>query len=293
MIKLGIITLFGSLLFTQNIFASNPVVRIATNYGNIDIELYADKAPITVQNFLDYVDNRHYTGTIFHRVIDNFMIQGGGFDKNYKQRPTRNPVPNESTNRLSNLNGTISMARTGDPHSATAQFFINVRDNTFLDFAMTPAKGINTLRQGQPGILDLATGRVTTVDCHGNNIQQDTLQKAAQVSHDDKNGYICLMQAILQKKDYSQDMAMSECMNKPGQEHKTRPDVTCPDRINQRYKDLQLAYVRWGYTVFGKVTHGMEAVNQIKSTSTGAAGRFPKDVPLEPVIIQSIQRMEN
>ena len=115
--------------------AANPVVVMETNMGTIVIELYEDKAPITVKNFLQYVDDKHYDGTIFHRVIDGFMIQGGGYEPGLKERKTRPPIKNESNNGLSNLRGTIAMARTSEPDSATAQFFINVKDNTFLDRA--------------------------------------------------------------------------------------------------------------------------------------------------------------
>jgi len=115
--------------------AANPVVVMETNMGTIVLELYEDKAPLTVKNFLQYVDDKHYDGTIFHRVIDGFMIQGGGYEPGLKERKTRPPIKNESHNGLSNLRGTIAMARTSEPDSATAQFFINVKDNTFLDRA--------------------------------------------------------------------------------------------------------------------------------------------------------------
>ena len=109
-------------------------VILNTNYGMIKIDLDAEKAPVTAQNFLDYVKAGFYNGTIFHRVIDNFMIQGGGFDQNMVQKKTNTPIVNEAKNGLSNKRGTIAMARTNDPHSATAQFFINVVDNNFLDY---------------------------------------------------------------------------------------------------------------------------------------------------------------
>lgn len=113
--------------------AANPKVRMTTNLGKIEIELDAKRAPITVKNFLEYVADGHYDGTIFHRVIPQFMIQGGGFTSGMRQKPTRAPIQNEADNGLKNLVGTIAMARTGEPHSATAQFFINVKDNGFLD----------------------------------------------------------------------------------------------------------------------------------------------------------------
>jgi len=109
-------------------------VILSTNYGNIKLELDADKAPKTVENFLSYVNAGHYDGTIFHRVIDGFMIQGGGFEPGMKQKPTRDPVENEAKNGLKNDAYTIAMARTSAPHSATAQFFINVNNNSFLDY---------------------------------------------------------------------------------------------------------------------------------------------------------------
>ena len=112
----------------------NPLVKIATNYGDIVVELYPDKAPETVQNFLNYVDSGFYDGTIFHRVIDGFMIQGGGFDTSFNQKSTNPPIRNEADNMLKNEIGTIAMARTQQPHSATSQFFINVADNKSLNF---------------------------------------------------------------------------------------------------------------------------------------------------------------
>jgi cyclophilin family peptidyl-prolyl cis-trans isomerase len=123
----------GLAYFGSFAHASNPVVVMETSKGIIKIELFADKAPITVKNFLAYVDDKHYDGTIFHRVIDNFMIQGGGYTPGMVERKTRPPIKNESDNGLSNKRGTIAMARTTDPDSATAQFFINVVDNPNLD----------------------------------------------------------------------------------------------------------------------------------------------------------------
>lgn len=115
-----------------------PRVRLNTSLGDIVVELYPDKAPKTVENFLQYVRDRHYDGTIFHRVIRDFMIQGGGYDGTYQQKPTRSPVTHEGREALErggprNVTGTLAMARTNAPHSATAQFFINVKDNAFLD----------------------------------------------------------------------------------------------------------------------------------------------------------------
>jgi cyclophilin family peptidyl-prolyl cis-trans isomerase len=113
---------------------SNPRVTLETTKGKIVIELYADKAPKTVDNFLQYVKSGYYNGTIFHRVIPGFMIQGGGFEVSGNQKTARPPIQNESKNGLSNARGTVAMARTGDPHSATSQFFINVVDNSRLDY---------------------------------------------------------------------------------------------------------------------------------------------------------------
>jgi len=112
-----------------------------TSLGTIILELYPDQAPLTVENFLQYVKDGHYDGTLFHRVIPGFMIQGGGFGPDFKQKATRKPVRNEAANGLKNAIGTISMARTSDPHSATAQFFINVADNVPLDFRFPTQEG--------------------------------------------------------------------------------------------------------------------------------------------------------
>ena len=115
--------------------AENPRVLMKTTDGDITIELYADKSPITVENFLRYADDGHYDGTVFHRVISNFMIQGGGFDAELKEKETRGPIVNESKNKLHNTRGTLAMARTSDPDSAAAQFFINQRSNLRLDWS--------------------------------------------------------------------------------------------------------------------------------------------------------------
>ncbi len=160
-----------------------PIVQLDTNYGQIVIELNAEKAPLTVANFLDYVESGHYDGTIFHRVIDGFMIQGGGMDANMNEKRTGTPIKNEADNGLKNEIGTIAMARTQDPHSATAQFFINVKNNDFLNYSAPNIQG-------------------------------------------------------------------------------------------------------WGYAVFGKVTDGMDVVNQIKGVPTGKYG-FHGDVPREPIVINS------
>ncbi|WP_196137497.1 peptidylprolyl isomerase [Aliikangiella sp. G2MR2-5] len=117
------------------------MVTLHTNYGDIKIKLFEKEAPQSVANFLEYAKEGHYDGTIFHRVISNFMIQGGGFDADLKQKPTKSPISCESQNGLSNKTGTVAMARTMDPHSATCQFFINVKDNDFLDFSAETMQG--------------------------------------------------------------------------------------------------------------------------------------------------------
>ena len=114
--------------------AGQPQVDLKTNMGEIVLELYPDKAPKTVANFLHYVKSGHYDGTVFHRVIEGFMIQGGGFDQQMQEKPTDAPIVNEANNGLSNATYTVAMARTAAPNSATAQFFINVNDNKFLDY---------------------------------------------------------------------------------------------------------------------------------------------------------------
>lgn len=163
-----------------------PRVKFATTAGDFVVEVYPDKTPKTVENFLQYVKDKHYDGTIFHRVIENFMVQGGGFDAQYSQKKTRAPVVHEGREALAkgglkNVVGTLAMARANDPQSATAQFFINVKDNAFLD-------------------------------------------PSAQ---------------------------------------------------------------SFGYTVFGKVVSGMEVIQKIKTTPTGAGGPFPSDVPKTPILINS------
>lgn len=193
--------------------ASAPKVKFVTSEGEFVIEVYPDKAPKTVENFLQYVKDKFYDGTIFHRVIPNFMVQGGGFDKDYKQKPTRPSIAHEGraalAKGLSNSIGTVAMARTNDPHSASSQFFINVVDNARLDPVLIPA--------GDPVTFQYQ-----------------------------------------------------------GQTHK---DIPRKDVINHP----QL----FGYTVFGKVVSGMDTVEKIRNTPTGAAGQFPTDVPKKMVMIES------
>jgi peptidyl-prolyl cis-trans isomerase A (cyclophilin A) len=192
-----------------------PKVKFATTAGDIVVEVYPDKAPKTVENFLAYVKAKHYDGTIFHRVIDNFMVQGGGYDAKYWEKPTRPPVRHEGREALEkggpkNVVGTLAMARTAEPHSASAQFFINVKDNAFLDPVVIPA--------GDP---------VPRFEHRGRTYE---------------------------------NVPRAELLNSP-----------------------QL----FGYTVFGKVVSGMDVVNKIKATPTGAGGPFPSDVPKTPIIITS------
>ena len=121
--------------------STNPRVKLETNMGDIVIELDAAKAPKSAANFIDYVKDGFYNGTVFHRVMDGFMIQGGGFEPGLKQKPTKAPIDNEANNGLKNDKYTIAMARTNDPHSATAQFFINVADNDFLNHTAPTSNG--------------------------------------------------------------------------------------------------------------------------------------------------------
>ena len=209
-------TFFVAALSTATTFAQvAPKVRFVTSEGEFVVEVYPDKAPKTVANFLQYVKDRHYDGTIFHRVISNFMVQGGGFDADYKQKATRPPVVHEGQDALAkggprNIEGTLAMARTNDPNSASSQFFINVKDNAFLDPTIIPP--------GDPVPRFEYGGRVYE------NTPRAQLLGASQL---------------------------------------------------------------FGYTVFGKVTSGMDVVNKIKATPTGAGGPFPTDVPKTPILIKS------
>lgn len=192
-----------------------PRVKFATTAGDFVVEVYPDKAPKTVENFLQYVKDKHYDGTIFHRVIENFMVQGGGFDANYSEKKTRAPFAHEGREALAkggpkNVVGTLAMARTNDPQSATAQFFINVKDNAFLDPTVIPP--------GDPVPRFEYQGRVYE------NTPRANLMNAPQL---------------------------------------------------------------FGYTVFGKVVSGMDVVQKIKATPTGAGGPFPSDVPKTPILINS------
>jgi peptidyl-prolyl cis-trans isomerase B (cyclophilin B) len=140
---LGMMPIFFFLAFPLSNKAAdkNPKVIMKTTMGDITLELYMDKAPVTVKNFLGYLDDKFYNGTIFHRVIKGFMIQGGGHTADMNKKPTKGPIKNEADNGLSNKRGTIAMARMPDPHSATAQFFINHADNVGLDFSAKTDQG--------------------------------------------------------------------------------------------------------------------------------------------------------
>lgn len=205
----------AALLPLQALSQNSPKVKFATSQGEFTVELYPDKAPKTVENFLLYVKDKHYDGTIFHRVISNFMVQGGGFDTKFVEKKTRAPIAHEGREALSrggpkNTTGTLAMARTSDPQSATAQFFINVQDNAFLDPTLIPP--------GDP----------------------------------------------VPRFEYQ------------GQVYKDTPR----DRLVN-------APQLFGYTVFGKVISGMDVVQKIRTTPTGAGGPFPGDVPLTAVVITS------
>ena len=130
--RLAALALAGLTAFSAPAWSADKV-RLVTSMGDIVLELDAEKAPKSVANFEQYVKEGHYNGTVFHRVIPNFMVQGGGFTPDMQQKPTHHPIPLEANNGLNNTRGTVAMARTGDPNSATAQFFINVKDNGFLD----------------------------------------------------------------------------------------------------------------------------------------------------------------
>jgi len=159
----------------------HPVVAIKTSLGDFKVELYEDKAPLTVKNFLDYVESGHYKGTIFHRVIDGFMIQGGGLTKDMKQKENRAAIQNEAHNGLSNKKGTLAMARTSDIHSATSQFFINVADNKFLDHREKSSAGYGYCVFGQviEGI-DIVE-KIKDVDTHSMGHHQDVPTKPIEI----------------------------------------------------------------------------------------------------------------
>jgi len=164
------------------------MVVLKTNHGNIKIELDRENAPATVENFLQYVRDGHYDNTVFHRVIDGFMIQGGGMEPGMKQKPTRAPIANEATNGIKNKKYTLAMARTSEPHSATAQFFINVADNDFLDYKAPSANGwgycvFGKVVQGQD-VVDKIRGVATSNSGLHQNVPKDDviIEKAEEVA---------------------------------------------------------------------------------------------------------------
>ncbi len=166
--------------------AANPVVELSTSLGPIRIELYADKAPKTVENFLQYAKGHFYDGTVFHRVIPGFMVQGGGFTPEMEQKKTRTPIANEAQNGLKNMAGTIAMARTPDPHSATAQFFINVADNDFLNFTAPTQQGFGycvfgRVTQGMDVINKIAAVRTGDRGGHQNVPREPVIIKSVRV----------------------------------------------------------------------------------------------------------------
>jgi cyclophilin family peptidyl-prolyl cis-trans isomerase len=163
--------------------AANPVVVLETSMGNIKVELFEDKAPGTVKNFLSYVDDKHYDNTIFHRVIDGFMIQGGGMEAGMKEKKTKAAIKNESANGVSNTRGTLAMARTNQPDSATAQFFINVKDNDFLDKAKS-RDGVGycvfgKVIEGMDVVDKIKAVATTSKGGHENVPERDVLIKSA------------------------------------------------------------------------------------------------------------------
>lgn len=168
--------LFASLL-SFAAFAKSPVVVIETNMGSMEVELNEEKAPITVKNFLGYVDDKFYDGLIFHRVIDGFMIQGGGYDVNMKEKTTKAPIKNEASNGLKNDNATIAMARTMEPNSATAQFFINVNDNSSLNHPSPDGHGYAVFGKVTSGMHVVnRIKKVKTGNLHGHaNVPMDTV----------------------------------------------------------------------------------------------------------------------
>lgn len=165
---------------------SNPVVVLDTSEGEIEIELYQDKAPVTVKNFLSYVGDGFYNGTIFHRVIDGFMIQGGGFTAEMKEKSTKSPIKNEANNGLRNEIGTIAMARTNDPHSASSQFFINVSDNAFLNHTSPSGSGwgyavFGKVTKGMPVVNKIKKVKTTNRAGHANVPVSPIVIKSAKV----------------------------------------------------------------------------------------------------------------
>lgn len=162
------------------------MILFKTNYGDIKVELDHEKAPETAKNFELYVTDGFYNNTIFHRVISNFMIQGGGFEPGLQPKKTRDPINNEADNGLSNMKGTIAMARTMDPHSASAQFFINVADNAFLDFTQKTTEGwgytvFGKVVEGMETVEKIKKVPTTFKDMHQDVPEEDVMIKSAEI----------------------------------------------------------------------------------------------------------------
>lgn len=165
---------------------TQPKVKLQTNLGAITIQLDAEKAPVTTENFLSYVKEGFYNGTIFHRVIPSFMAQGGGFTKDFQQKATHNPIKNEADNGLKNKRGSIAMARTSDPNSATAQFFINYKDNAFLDYSSPTANGwgyavFGEVTSGMDVVDAMAQVKTGNRGMHQDVPQQDIVIESAEI----------------------------------------------------------------------------------------------------------------
>ena len=178
--------LMSALLFAPVALANNPKVELKTSMGTVVLELYPDNAPKTVENFLQYVKDGFYDGTVFHRVIPGFMVQGGGFTPNMQQKPTRPAIRNEAGNGLRNAIGTVAMARTADPHSATAQFFINVAENDLLDFKSADEKGFGytvfaRVSAGMDVVAKITQVPTATVGPHQNVPRQPVVIEKARV----------------------------------------------------------------------------------------------------------------
>jgi peptidyl-prolyl cis-trans isomerase A (cyclophilin A)/peptidyl-prolyl cis-trans isomerase B (cyclophilin B) len=171
----------AALLFTFSALAANPQVEVKTNLGSFVVELYPQKTPKTVANFLEYAQSGFYDGTIFHRVIDGFMAQGGGYTADFKQKKTRDAVENEAAAGLKNETGTIAMARTRDPHSATAQFFINVADNEFLNHRAPTVQGygycaFGRVVQGMEVVKQIAKSKTGPGGPFPSDVPQETVR---------------------------------------------------------------------------------------------------------------------
>ncbi|MWJ28445.1 peptidyl-prolyl cis-trans isomerase [Halomonas sediminis] len=169
------------------------MIVLQTNYGDITIALNHEKAPVTAANFEQYVRDGFYDNTLFHRVIDGFMIQGGGFDKDFNQKPTRDPIENEADSGLKNTLGTVAMARTQDPHSATAQFFININDNSFLDHSGKSLQGwgytvFGEVVDGMDVVDKIRSVKTTRRGMHADVPAEDVVIERAYVKEDDDNG---------------------------------------------------------------------------------------------------------